>query len=194
VVINDVGIASSFVRFTALLDQALYTLGRYGQNAFSRGEINSVFDRFKTLIEQYSKDAKSNLEASSARLNQAKEALFDPNDWMQPSYQTHAQEIKLNVKHPLTKKFVEGMMNFDNALYGITVLEWNDAADPAEAARQRESERRQSRVIFYLAARTLIGLRKKTFEGLLDKRRKANDGGGEQSAAPADVEAVATTA
>jgi hypothetical protein len=171
VVINDLGIASSFVRFVALLDQSLYTINRFGANAFSRAEINLVVDRFKKLIDDYANDAKSNLSAAQERVKQARSELLDESDWMQPDYQKHAQEMRIQIKHPLTRKFVEGMMNFDKAIYAITVLEWNDGADQAEASRQRENERRQSRVIFYLAARTLLGMRKKTFEGLLDGRR-----------------------
>lgn len=180
--INDVNIGASAERFVGMCDLFLYTLGKQGPSVLGGEETQALLEKFTEMVDDYVNEAKEGQAQADAALTHEQSTTLE--DWVTPKYITAAFEMTINAKHRQTARILDGLTIWDAVVKAQSVLEWNGRLDSSIVAQSRQLERRRLSNIHRFAARSLVGLKRRTERS--PAKRASND-----SAAPVNQELAA---
>lgn len=158
--INDVNIGASAERFIGMCDLFLYTLGKQGPSVLGGDETEKCRDMFVSLVDNYEQEASDGAaQAQTALVYESSESM---DGWITPSHKTAAFAMTINAKHRQTARILRAMEMWDKLVLTQSVLEWNGKLDSSMVAQTRQLERRMISKIHAYAAKSLVGLKRRT--------------------------------
>lgn len=188
--LNERVIGSSFERFFAPVEDAIYQIVRRGPSVLGIAESKLVIDSLTTLMLEVEKTVNADAEGINLQLAD----LSQREDFIKPGYTKAAADHQVQIRHRLALKLARLYEKQDGVIVGLQTLVWNFEIDESEIHAQEYKYKKAMSGIHSFVRRVVTGMAKRTSApnpstrkpgtaALLSAPPEANDAAVEEAAA-----------